>query len=86
MKTYTLVWLSLVILTGVAVSTAGMDWGRWSLGIALFIAFVKSGLILNYFMHLKEEKQIKWIRWLIPGILAILVLFMGLTFLDIAFR
>lgn len=86
MRTYTLVWLSLVILTGVAVSTAGMDWGRWSLGITLFIAFVKSGLILNYFMHLKDEKQIKWIRWLIPGILAILVLFMGLTFLDIAFR
>lgn len=86
MKTYILVWLSLVILTGIAVSAAGMDWGGWSLGVALGIAFLKSGLILNYFMHLKDERGLRLFQWMIPGILAILILFIGLTFLDVAFR
>jgi cytochrome c oxidase subunit 4 len=86
MKTYLRVWLSLVILTGIAVSAAGMDWGRWSMAVALGIAFLKSGLILNYFMHLKDEKGIRFIRWMVPGILTVLILFVGLTFLDIAFR
>jgi cytochrome c oxidase subunit 4 len=86
MKIYLRVWLSLVILTGIAVSAAGMDWGRWSMVVALGIAFLKSGLILNYFMHLKDEKKIGVIRWMVPGILTILILFIGLTFLDIAFR
>jgi cytochrome c oxidase subunit 4 len=85
-KTYILVWLSLVVLTGIAVSAAGMDWGGWSLGVALGIAFLKSGLILNYFMHLKDERGLRLFRWMIPGILAILILFIGLTFLDVAFR
>jgi cytochrome c oxidase subunit 4 len=85
-KTYILIWLSLVVLTGIAVSTAGMDWGGWSLGVALGIAFLKSGLILSYFMHLKDKRELRLFRWMIPGVLAILILFIGLTFLDIAFR
>ncbi len=86
MKTYLFVWLSLIVLTGIAISTAGMDWGKWGLALALVIAFVKSGLILNYFMHLREQRKMKLIRWMIPGILAILVLFIVLTFLDIGLR
>ncbi len=74
------------MLTGLSVSTAGRNWGRWGLTLALLIAFIKSGLILNYFMHLKDQKKMKWIRWMIPGIFAILVFFIGLTFLDIALR
>lgn len=76
----------LVALTGVAVSVAGMDWGRWSMASALVIAFFKSGLILNYFMHLKDEKGSSLFKWIIPGVLSILILFIGLTFLDVAFR
>lgn len=86
MNTYIYVWVSLVILTGISISTAGMDWGRWGLTLALVIAFIKSGLILNYFMHLKDQKKIKLVRWMIPGIFVILVLFIGLTFLDVALR
>ena len=86
MKTYILVWLILVVLAGIAVSVAGMDWGGWNMAVALVIAFLKSGLILNYFMHLKDERGLRLFRWMIPGILAILTLFIGLTFLDVAFR
>jgi len=85
-KSYIFVWLCLVVLTGVAVSVAGMDLAGWSVAVAMVIAFVKSGLILIYFMHLKEEEGFRLLRWMIPGVLAILILFIGLTFLDVAFR
>ncbi len=84
--TYVRVWVGLVILTGITVSVAGMNLGRLSISVALIIAAIKSGLVLNYFMHLKYEKRIRLFKWMIPGILALLVLFMGLTFFDVAFR
>jgi len=34
-KTYALVWMTLVILTGVTFSVAGMDLGGWTVLIAL---------------------------------------------------
>lgn len=86
MSTYVLVWLMLVVLLGVSVSAAGMDWGRWSMVTALAIAFFKSGLILGYFMHLKDEKGSNLFKWIIPGVLSVLILFIGITFLDVAFR
>ena len=81
-----LVWVGLLILTAVTVSVAGMKLGRFSISVALLIAGVKSGLVLNYFMHLKYEKGLLLFKWMIPGILAILVLFIGITFFDVAFR
>jgi cytochrome c oxidase subunit 4 len=85
-RIYVLVWLALVILTGITVSVAGMNLGQWSVSVVLVIAAIKSGLVLNYFMHLKYEKRIRLFKWMIPGILAILILFLGLTFFDVAFR
>ncbi len=85
-KTYVLVWVGLLILTGITVSLAGMNLGRFSISMALVIAVVKSGLVLNYFMHLKYEKGLWIFKLMIPSILAILVLFIGLTFFDVAFR
>jgi len=85
-KTYVLVWVGLVILTGITVSVAGMNLGRFSISVALLIAAVKSGLVLNYFMHLKYEKGLWLFKLMIPGILALLVLFIGITFFDVAFR
>jgi cytochrome c oxidase subunit 4 len=85
-RTYVLVWIGLLILTGITVSVAGMNLGRLSISIALAIAAIKSGLVLNYFMHLKYEKGLLLFRLMIPGILALLVLFIGLTFFDVAFR
>mgnify|MGYP005833888581 CR=1 FL=1 len=85
-KTYVLVWIGLVILTGITISVAGMKLGRFSVSTALVIAAVKSALVLNYFMHLKYEKGLWIFKLMIPGILAILVLFIGITFFDVAFR
>jgi cytochrome c oxidase subunit 4 len=85
-KTYVLVWVGLLLLTGITVSLAGMDLGRLSVAAALIIAGVKSALVLNFFMHLKYEKGLLLFKLMIPGILAILVLFIGITFFDVAFR
>jgi len=85
-KTYVLVWVGLLILTGITVSLAGMEFGRLSVVVALIIAAVKSALVLNFFMHLKYEKGLLLFKLMIPGILALLVLFIGITFFDVAFR
>jgi len=84
-RTYILVWLGLVILTATTVSMAGMNFGRLSILIVLLIAAIKSGLVLSYFMHLKYETGLLF-KLMIPIVLAVLTVFIGLTFTDIAFR
>ena len=84
-QTYILVWLGLVILTAITVSMAGMNFGRLSILIVLLIAAIKSGLVLSYFMHLKYETGLL-LKLMIPIVLAVLTVFIGLTFTDIAFR
>ncbi len=85
-RTYVLVWMGLLILTGITVSVSGMNLGRLSVSVALIIAGLKSGLVLGYFMHLRYERGLWLFKWMIPGILALLVVLIGLTFLDVAFR
>ncbi len=84
-QTYLLVWLGLVILTAITVSMAGMNLGPMSIGIVLAVAAIKSGLVLGYFMHLKYETGLLF-KLMIPIVLAVLTVFIGLTFTDIAFR
>ena len=84
-RTYVSIWVGLVVLTGLTVSMAGMDLGRLSILIVLAIAAIKSGLVLSYFMHLKYETGLLF-KLLIPIVLAVLTIFIGLTFTDIAFR
>jgi cytochrome c oxidase subunit 4 len=84
-KTYVFVWIALVILTGMTFSAAGMELGRWTVLIALAIAGTKSGLVLNYFMHLKSEK-LTIFKVIIPLVVAVFLVFILLTFSDLAFR
>ncbi len=84
-RTYVWVWVALMILTGMTVSMAGMNLGRLSIVIVLAIAAMKSGLVLSHFMHLKYETGLLF-KLMIPIVLAVLTIFIGLTFTDIAFR
>jgi cytochrome c oxidase subunit IV len=84
-KTYVFVWMVLVILTGTTLSIAGMELGRWTVLIALAIAGTKSGLVLNYFMHLRSEKMGVF-KVIIPLVIAVFLVFILLTFADFAFR
>jgi cytochrome c oxidase subunit 4 len=82
--TYLLVWAGLMAMTGLTVSLAGIDLGRWIIVIALLIASTKSFLVLSIFMHLKYEERLFRIFLLIA--LATLAIFLVLTFADYAFH
>jgi cytochrome c oxidase subunit 4 len=84
-QTYALVWVALILLTGITLSAAGRELGGWTVFIALGIAGTKSGLVLNYFMHLRSERLTVF-KIIIPLVLAVLLVFILLTFSDIAFR
>lgn len=81
---YVLVWLALIALTSITVTVAGVDFGKLALPIALFIAAVKSALVINYFMHIKFEEPIFKVFLLLSGV-TLLVIFI-LTFFDVFYR
>jgi cytochrome c oxidase subunit 4 len=81
---YLLIWMGLLSLTGLTVSLAGIQLGRWIIITALTIASIKSLLVLNIFMHLKFEDRVFRIFVLVT-VLTFLI-FIGLTFFDYAFH
>lgn len=84
-RTYLLAWLGLVILTGTTVSLAGMGLGRLAILSVLLIAGTKSALVLTYFMHLRSERMLIF-KVIIPLVMAVFLVFIILTFSDVAFR
>jgi cytochrome c oxidase subunit 4 len=84
-RTYVFVWIGLVVLTGITASAAGMQLGGWTVLISLAIAGTKSGLVLNYFMHLRSERLLIF-KVMIPLVMAVFLVFITLTFSDLAFR
>ena len=49
---YIVVWLALVALTAATVTFAGLNLSGLTVITALTIASIKSGLVVNYFMHI----------------------------------
>lgn len=83
-RTYVIIWVMLLALTGITITVAGMHLGRFSTLTALVIASIKASLVLWFFMHLKYEKRLFKYMLLVP--VATLTVIIGLTFLDIWFR
>lgn len=81
---YLLIWLGLLILTGLTVTMAGMHFGIINIVLVLLVAGVKSTLVLNYFMHLKYEKPL--FRIMVFIAIFSLVIFIVLLFTDVLFR
>jgi cytochrome c oxidase subunit 4 len=52
---YILIWMALLVLTGLTVAVAGIDIGGITVATALTIASVKAYLVLTVFMHLRVE-------------------------------
>lgn len=80
---YLLIWLALVMLTGLTVALAGVDLGRWIVVTALTIASVKTVMVLEVFMHLKFED--KTFRLFVLVACVTLAIFFTLIFFDYAF-
>ncbi len=83
-RTFILVWIALVILTGLTIKAAQMHMGEWSMVANIAIASTKAGLVLWFFMHLKYEKRIFKLLLFVPIITVSIII--GLTFFDIWYR
>jgi cytochrome c oxidase subunit 4 len=83
-RTFIIVWIALLILTGVTVAVAQYHFGAWNIWIALGIATIKSGLVVAFFMHMKYEQRL--FKLSLFSALAILAIFIGLTFFDVLYR
>ncbi len=83
-RTYGLILLLLLTLTGVSVAVTQIELTKWSTAVALILATTKSTFVLAIFMHLKfDQKIFKIMASLIFLLLAVVII---ITFLDYAFR
>lgn len=83
-KTYGLVLLALIILTGISVAITAIDLGTLTVTGALLLASVKTILVLLIFMHLKFDSKILIFMFLF--ILFSIVSIIIITFLDYLYR
>lgn len=83
-RTYIIVWLCLLALTATTVTVARWHLTNYAVLAAICIATIKSGLVVIFFMHLKDEPWILKIM-LFVAILALALIVM-LTFTDVLFR
>ncbi|MBE0500960.1 MAG: cytochrome C oxidase subunit IV family protein [Desulfuromonadales bacterium] len=83
-RTFILIWIALLILTGVTISVAQIDLGPLNIWVALSIASCKSALVVAIFMHLKYEQLL--FKLALLSALIILAIFIGFTFIDVLYR
>ncbi len=83
-KTFAIVWIALLILTGITIAVAQYNLGALNIWVALGIATLKSGLVVAVFMHMKYENRL--FKLALFAALAILAIFIGLTFFDVLYR
>ena len=82
--TFAIVWIGLLILTGITIAVAQYDLGVLNVWVALGIATLKAGLVVAVFMHMKYENRLFKLSLFVA--LAILALFIGLNFFDVLYR
>ena len=80
----TAVWLTLLFLTALTVWVSRQELGIGHVWGSLAIAVAKGGLVIAFFMHMKYEGRL--LRWLLFFALAVLAIFIGLTFFDVLYR
>jgi cytochrome c oxidase subunit 4 len=83
-KANTIIWIALLILTGLTVIVAGIDLGRLGIVTNILIASIKAALVVHIFMHLKYESIM--LKLMLLMVLATLTTIIALTFLDILYR
>lgn len=75
---------ALILLTAITVAASVMYPGKIGIAVAMVVTPMKATLILMYFMHLKFERPVFVIMFLVA--VAILALVMGLTIVDYQYR
>ena len=83
-RTFILIWVVLLILTGVTIAVSRVQLGALNIWVAMGVASIKSSLVIFVFMHLRQESKLFKIGLLV--MLSILAIFIGLTFFDVLYR
>ncbi len=83
-KTLTAVWGALLTFTMVTILVSRMDLGFFNIVAVLSIATAKASLVVLFFMDLRHESRL--FRNLLVTAIAVLAIFLGLTFFDAAYR
>ena len=83
-STYIIVWLTLVGLTILTVSSSSFELGTFTLILAMLIAIIKSSLVVNIFMHIKYDNKI-FLVFIGVAVTILLVCFL-FTAVDVFFR
>jgi cytochrome c oxidase subunit 4 len=83
-KTYTLVFLALLMLTGITTAVAYVDLGHFSVVAALTIAVIKMLLVALFFMHLRHSTVLT--RIVVAGGLLWLAILITLSMSDFISR
>ena len=83
-RTFFIVWIGLLILTGITIAVAQTDLGALNIWVALGIASCKSALVVAIFMHMKYEQRL--FKLALLAALVILAVFIGFTFFDVLYR
>ena len=83
-KLFTIIWVVLLVLTGITIAVSQVDLGAFNIWVALGIASIKSSLVIAFFMHMKYEQPV--FKLCLLAALAILAIFIGFTFLDVLYR
>lgn len=74
----------LLALTGLTVGVSYIHMGYFNVPVALAIACLKVTFVLLFFMHLKYEGRI--IIFSFIGTVTFLIIMIGFTFWDVAYR
>ena len=83
-RTYGLILVLLLCLTGISVAVTQIELTRWTMAVALLLASTKSFIVLAIFMHLKFDQRI--FKVMVAFVFLIFAAVIIVTFLDYAFR
>lgn len=83
-RSYALILVLLLILTGISVAVTQIELTRWATIAALLLASTKSAVVLAIFMHLKFDQTIYKVMAIF--VLMIIIAVIVLTFFDYGFR
>jgi cytochrome c oxidase subunit IV len=61
LRTYYLVFLTLIACTAITVAVSFVDLGRFNVIAALGIAILKATLVVLFFMHVKYSGKLTWV-------------------------
>jgi cytochrome c oxidase subunit 4 len=83
-RTFALILLLLLVLTGTSVAVTQIELTRWAMLVALLLASTKSAFVLAIFMHLRFDQRV----YKVMAIFVVLVItaVIVLTFFDYGFR